>query len=68
MPPAVSVSLYRLAQNVVLGVELDSFVEDGVHGLCPPIFVSFDPKIIKRTFFNNQGNTEYEMRTGRFSR
>jgi len=68
MPPAISVSLYRFAQNVVLGVELDSFVEDGIHGLCSPLFVSFGSKIIKRTFFNNQGNAEYEMRKGRFSR
>lgn len=68
MPPAVSVSLYHLAQNVLLGVELDSFVEDGVHGLCSPPFISYGPKIIKRTFFNNQGNAEYEMRKGRFPR
>jgi hypothetical protein len=60
MVKAGPVSLYHFSQDVLLGIELDSFVENGFHGFYL-LSLSFGPKITSKAIVNNQCNDEYEM-------
>jgi hypothetical protein len=66
MVRAGPVSRDRFPQDVLLRIELDSFVEDGCHGFYL-LSLSFGPKIISKAIFNNQGNDEYGVRKRRLS-
>ena len=60
MVKAGPVSLYRFPHHVSLGIELDSFSEDGFH-VFYLLSLSFEYKIISKASLNNQGNDEYEI-------
>ena len=60
MIKAVPVSLYRLPQDVALGIELDSRAENGLHGFSSSC-VSFEVRLIRNVIFNNRVPDEYGL-------